>query len=76
MRWANNQLSEKDVRMTAGLMVKRYGNDAVSEAATRADELRSRGNEPGCAIWQRVIDAIDEIGKPKNPVRSSEVQLQ
>jgi hypothetical protein len=31
------------------LMIKRYGADAVSEAARRADELDQAGDPEGCA---------------------------
>ena len=39
-------------------MIKRYGADAVSEAARRADELDQAGDPEGCATWCRIWDAI------------------
>ncbi len=64
MRWVNGALSERDVWITAGLMIRRYGSKATLEAAARADELSSRGDEAGCCIWDRIITAIEEISHP------------
>ena len=64
MRWVNGTLSERDVWITASLMIRRYGQDAVEQAAERADELRSRGDGAGCCIWSRIIGAIEEISHP------------
>ncbi len=47
-------ISDREIWQTAGVMVKRYGQDAVTEAAKRADELFDEGDVDGCAIWRRI----------------------
>ncbi len=36
-----------DINGTAALLMKRYGEDASSEASTRADELLDKGDDDG-----------------------------
>ena len=36
-------------------MVKRYGQDAATEAAMRADQLLDEGDMDGCAVWRRIM---------------------
>jgi hypothetical protein len=42
-----------DIWRAALLMVKRYGDDAMLEAAVRADQLMADGDMAGCTTWQR-----------------------
>jgi hypothetical protein len=52
-------LVERDIWLTANLMVRRFGDDAVIESAMRADELSANGDLDGAAIWRRVISKIE-----------------
>ncbi len=51
-------ISDREIWQAAGAMVKRYGEDAATEAAKRADELFDEGDVDGCAIWRRITEAI------------------
>jgi len=42
-------------------MVKRYGEDAVLEAAERADQLLDEGDMPGAETWHRILNAIERL---------------
>ncbi len=42
-------------------MVKRYGDDAATEAAMRADELLDEGDMDGCAVWKRIMRAAEQL---------------
>jgi hypothetical protein len=46
-------------------MIRRYGDDAVEEAARRADELDQDGDTEGCATWCRIWDAIERLQAQK-----------
>jgi hypothetical protein len=50
-----------DIWRAALLMVKRYGADAVLEAAARAEQLMDDGDMAGCTTWQRILDAIERL---------------
>lgn len=42
-------------------MVKRYGADAMLEAAARADQLQEDGDWLGAVTWHRLLDCIERI---------------
>ncbi len=42
-------------------MVKRYGEDAATEAEFRADELLIEGDAEGRAIWRRIVGAVEGL---------------
>ena len=41
-------------------MVIRYGDDAMLEAAVRADQLQA-GDSQGALTWHRILDAIERL---------------
>ena len=45
-------ISDREIWQTAGAMIKRYGEEAATEAESRADELLVEGNAEGYAIWR------------------------
>ena len=53
-----DMISGREIWQTANVMVKRYGEDAATESAKRADELFDEGDADGCAIWRRITEAI------------------
>jgi hypothetical protein len=61
---------EIDIWRVASLMLKRYGDKADIESATRAEELFEEGDHNGAAVWRRVIDAIAQLlnTTPPGPV--------
>ena len=46
-------------------MLKRYGERALEESASRVDALASVGDDKGAAIWRRISDAV---GQPVNTI--------
>lgn len=60
-RLTSVMISEIDIRRTANIMIKRYGDTADFEACMRADEFAEKGDRAGMRVWLRVLDAIDQI---------------
>ena len=58
-------MSDRDVWAAAMLMVKRYGADAMTEAAQRADALLEEGAWHGALTWRRILDAIKQLQASK-----------
>jgi hypothetical protein len=42
-------------------MLKRYGDDAMLEACTRADHALEDGDWQGSLTWHRIIDALERL---------------
>ena len=42
-------------------MVKRYGDDAMLEAAQRADQMLDEGDMAGAETWHRILNAIQRL---------------
>jgi hypothetical protein len=42
----------KDIWRAAVLMLRRYGEKALEESATRADQLDREGDPEGAATWR------------------------
>ncbi len=56
-------ISDREIWQAAGAMVKRYGDDAATEAAMRADELLVEGDAEGYAIWRRIMEAVQGLSE-------------
>ncbi len=54
-------ISELDIHHSAQVLVKQHGQDAPIHAAMRADELLEAGDLDGCAVWKRVLRAVEEL---------------
>ena len=52
---------EIDVYRAATVLMRERGEDAVIEAAMRADALLDQGDMEGRAVWLRVMAAIKEL---------------
>jgi ATP-dependent DNA ligase len=50
-----------DIWRAATLMLKRYGERALEESASRADELASASDDNGVAVWRRITDAVGQL---------------
>jgi hypothetical protein len=57
----SDMISDRDVWAAALLMLKRFGNDAMLEAAVRADELLENGDMIGSETWHRILNAIERL---------------
>lgn len=59
-----------DIWRSANVIVKQYGEDASVQAAMRADDLLAAGDTNGCAVWKRILQAVQEL--QRNHVRDGE----
>jgi len=50
-----------DIWRAATLMLKRYGENALTERAARADDLATEGDHDGAAIWRHITDALTQF---------------
>ena len=54
-------LPDIDIWRAAQILVKRYGDDATTEAAMRADELGDQSDHAGMMVWKRIMEAYEEL---------------
>ena len=66
-------MNDLDVWRAARLLMERYGPLAVERACDRIHELCAVGDIGGCAVWSRVVAAMNELerterrqGEPHN----------
>jgi Family of unknown function (DUF6961) len=64
--------SDRDIWAAALLMVKRYGDDTMLEAAARVDQLTEDGDWAAANVWHRILDAIERL-QVKAPVEGEKV---
>ena len=53
--------SDLDIYRSAQALVKHHGQDAPIHAATRADAMLDKGDLDGCAVWKRILWAVEEL---------------
>ncbi len=53
--------SDPDIYRSAQILVKRHGQDAPIKAAMRADAMLENGDLDGCAVWKRILRAVEEL---------------
>jgi hypothetical protein len=51
-------------------MLKRYGERALEESASRADELASASDDKGVAVWRRISVAVGQLVNTIPPGRA------
>ena len=63
-------IPEIDIWRAANLMLKRFGEKALDESVTRADQLATDGDHDGAATWRRITDAVGQLANntPPGPV--------
>ena len=62
-------IPEIDIWRAAQLMIKRYGDNALEESATRANEVALAGDEDGAATWRRIMTAVTQLANQTPPGR-------
>lgn len=70
--------TDRDIWVTAKILVEQHGAEAPIHAAIRADALLARGDVDGQAVWKRILHAVEEIlhlPEP-SPSESGEVGLR
>jgi hypothetical protein len=60
-------IPEIDIWRAANLMLKRYGDAALEESASRADELAAQDDHSGAAVWRRITDAVGQLANDTPP---------
>jgi hypothetical protein len=55
---------DRDIWLTANLIIKQHGDDAEIQAAMRVDDMSSRGDFLGRAVWRRILKAVRELKVP------------
>ena len=54
-------ISEIDAWRSAQLIIRQYGDAAVSEARARATDLTEQGDFAGGLVWRRIREAIGQL---------------
>ena len=60
-------IPEIDIWRAATLMLKRYGEKAHEQSATRADELAADGDHDGADTWRRITAAVEQLANTTPP---------
>jgi hypothetical protein len=60
-------IPEIDIWRAATLMLKRYGEKALEQSSTRADELAAEGDHDGAVTWRRIADAVVQLANNTTP---------
>ena len=60
-------IPEIDIWRAATLMLKRFGDKALEQSATRADELASDGDHAGADTWRRITTAVEQLANTTPP---------
>jgi hypothetical protein len=58
-------IADREVWQCAQIMLKRYGDGAMLEAAGRPDELLGAGDMAGCEVWHRILEAMERLQATK-----------
>ena len=59
--------ADLDIYRSAKLLIDRHGDDAVIEAAMKADKMLEQGDLDGLATWNRILRAIEELRTGNRP---------
>ena len=54
-------ITDLDIYRSANVLIHEHREDAALEAAQRADAMLERGDMEGCAVWKRIVRAVEEI---------------
>ena len=61
-------VTELEVYQTAKIVIDKYGDSAIIEAALRQDHLLNEGDLDGARVWSRIGDAIEFLQMKSNLV--------
>ncbi len=54
-------IPDLDIYRTANIFIREHGEDAPIQAAMRADAMLEQGDLEGCAVWPRVLRAVEAL---------------
>ncbi len=60
-------IPDLDIYRSANLLVQRHGEDAPIETAMRADAMLEKGDLDGCAVWKRIVKAVEKLLSKERP---------
>ncbi len=60
-------VDEINIYSSAGLLIEKHGDDAVIEAAMKADAMLEKGDLDGQAVWLRILRATKELLSKERP---------
>ena len=60
-------IPDLDIYRTANILVKQHGEDAPIQAPMRADAMLEKGDLEACAVWKRVLRAVEELQSKERP---------
>ena len=60
-------IPEIDIWRAAILMLKHYGDKALEQSATRADELAADDDHDGADTWRRITSAVEQLANTTPP---------
>jgi hypothetical protein len=60
-------ISDRDIYTAANILVKRYGEDAATQAAMLADVLGSENDTEGQREWIRIMEAVKQLQRTRAP---------
>ncbi len=60
-------VTELDIYETAREFIRRFGKNAIVEAAMQSDRMLDRGDYPAVARWNQVMRAIGELQASPGP---------
>jgi len=52
--------SDLDIYRSANVLIRQHGEDALLEAAMRADAMLEKGDLDGYAVWKRILRAVED----------------
>lgn len=58
---SDHYLTEREVRMSARLVIADYGADAATLARMRVHEMFELSDGAGAVAWARILKAVQEI---------------
>ncbi len=59
--------SDLVIYRTANILIREHGHDVPTQAAMRADAVLEKGDLEGCAVWKRVLRAVEELQSKERP---------
>ena len=54
-------IPDLDIYRSANVLVKHHGQDAPIHAAMQADAMLEKGDLDGCAVWRRILRAVEKL---------------
>ena len=62
-------IPDLDIYRAANVIIKQYGQDAPTHAATRADATQEAGDVDGYAVWKRILRAVEMLQRVEPEAR-------